>query len=165
MNNKEKLESYKRMYSWLEEQANKNKYFDEDGKISDWETLTDLYPELLTLVEDLLSNLESYVKNEEEAQKFLDNIDKVNKANKENYESKYPKIIASVYWWTKEPENEFVGEEDITEKLDEELLESLGLRYGSNLLTTINQIDYISEFIESKIDVEEYDYFFEYHGE
>lgn len=261
MNNKERLESHKRIYSWLEEQAEKNKYFDEEDRISDWETLTDLYPELLTLVEDLISHLESYVKREqelfdvenhilwidyrdykfkiyldaerntlvgevlvgdeldargfesnsldclierlerhsdeqssykyqnqlakeniqlqdrikelkreiekikqeeEEAQRFLDNVDRV---NKENYESKYSKIIATVYWWTKEPEDEFVDKENITEKLDEELLESLGLRYGSNLLTTINQIDYVSELIESKIDVEEYDYFFEYHGD
>lgn len=84
--------------------------------------------------------------------------------NKKHSETQTLKVIASVYWWTKEPEDEFIGEEDITKKLDEELLESLGLLYGSNLLTTINQIDYVSELINSKIDVEEYDYFFEYHG-
>lgn len=78
---------------------------------------------------------------------------------------KFPKIIATVYWWTKAPGDEYVNEENIVENLDEELLVSLGLRYGSSPLTNINQIDYISEFMDSDIDTEEYDYFFEYYGE
>lgn len=81
-----------------------------------------------------------------------------------NSEIQIPEVIATVYWWTKEPEDVFIDEENITKKLDEELLESLGLKYGSNLLTTTNQIDYVSELIESEIDTEKYDYFFEYHG-
>lgn len=66
MNNKERLESHHRMYSWIKEQAKKNKYLDEDYERDDWEILNDTYPELLTFVENLLSNLESYVKREQE---------------------------------------------------------------------------------------------------
>lgn len=66
MNNKERLESHKRMYSWLEEKAKENKFLDEDYKRNDWEILTDTYPELLTFVEDLISHIKELVKKEEE---------------------------------------------------------------------------------------------------
>lgn len=135
---------------------------------------SDSLTHLLTELERAVDNQISYryqsqlakenIQLQDQIKELEKEIEKI-KQNKESYESKYPKIIASVYWWTKRPEDEFVGEENITEKLDKELLESLGLRYGSNQLTTINQIDYVSELIESKIDVEEYDYFFEYHGD
>lgn len=72
MNSKEKLESHKRLYSWIEEQAKKNKYFDEEDRISDWETLENLYPELLNLVEDYESLVEMLLKDIEKLE--IDNI-------------------------------------------------------------------------------------------
>ena len=72
MNSKEKLESHKRMYSWIKEKAKKNKYFDEDDRISDWETLENLYPELLNLVEDYESLVEMLLKDIEKLE--IDNI-------------------------------------------------------------------------------------------
>ena len=65
MNDKEKLESHKRMYLWIQEQAKENKYFDEEDKISDLETLENMYPELLVLVEDLISDLDRIVNKKE----------------------------------------------------------------------------------------------------
>ena len=65
MNDKEKLESHKRMYLWIQEQAKKNKYFDEEDKISDLETLENIYPELLVLVENLISDLDRIVNKKE----------------------------------------------------------------------------------------------------
>ena len=65
MNDKEKLESHKRMYLWIQEQAKEHKYFDEEDKISDLETLENIYPELLILVEDLISDLDRVVNKKE----------------------------------------------------------------------------------------------------
>jgi hypothetical protein len=124
---------------------------------------SDSITHLITEMERAVDNQRNYRYQSELAKEIIEKNIRI-KELEQKLHSHLPKVIASVYWWTKEPEDEFIDEEDITEKLDEELLESLGLRYGSNKLTTINQIDYVSELIKSTIYVEEYDYFFEYHG-
>jgi hypothetical protein len=78
MNDKELLESYKRMYLWIQEKAKENKYFDEEDIVSDLETLENMYPELLVLVEDLISSLESVV-NKNERDKWTSFIKQVDK--------------------------------------------------------------------------------------
>lgn len=57
MNNQERLASHKRMYSWIEEEAKKNRWISEDDR-TDWIILEGCYPELLMLVEDLIRDLE-----------------------------------------------------------------------------------------------------------
>lgn len=57
MNNKEKLESHHRLYSWIKELSYKDSYLEENGQTS-WETFANRYPEIVTLVESLLANLE-----------------------------------------------------------------------------------------------------------
>lgn len=76
MDYKEKLKSHKRMYLWIQEQVKKNKYFDNEDKISDLETLEDMYPQLLNLVENLINDLEKAInKNEKDKwMKFTDEI-------------------------------------------------------------------------------------------
>jgi len=66
MNNKERLASHYKMYSWLKELCSiKPCYLGEEDK-NDWEILENRYPELLCFIEDLLSHLEEYTKREEE---------------------------------------------------------------------------------------------------
>lgn len=65
MNNLEQLESHHRMYSWLEEQIEKNYTFDDEDD-SDWQVLENRYPELLTFVESLISHVKSLVNREQE---------------------------------------------------------------------------------------------------
>lgn len=150
MNNRERLESHKRMYSWIEEKTKKNCYLDEDYKRNDWEILTDLYPELLTLVEDLISNVETLVNQEQELITHpLSDI-------------KFDEVVGTVYKWTKEPNDKFIGEENIVQKLDEKRLEALGL-LGNVQITNSRQIEYLSQYMDTDIDLDEYDYFFEYY--
>lgn len=60
MNNQERLESHKRMYSWVKEQAKKNRWLSEDDR-NDWYILEGYYPDLLTLVEDLISDMNKVI--------------------------------------------------------------------------------------------------------
>lgn len=60
MNNQEKLKSHKKMYSWIKEKGmNGCTFYDEDD--SDWVVIENRYPELMTLVEDLISDLEKII--------------------------------------------------------------------------------------------------------
>ena len=58
MNNKERLASHYRMYEWLKEQAKKNNYPGDNEDSNDWDILENRYPELLTFIEDLISDVE-----------------------------------------------------------------------------------------------------------
>ena len=70
MNNEERLKSHFRMYSWIKEQASKNKGLcwvsEDDTNQTDWEIIENVYPEIVTFIEDLLSNLKSFNKREQE---------------------------------------------------------------------------------------------------
>ena len=64
--------------------------------------------------------------------------------------------VGTIYWWTKEPNDIYIGEEDIV-KDNETFNVSL---LSSNKLT-LSQVKYLSKFMGSDIDTNSYDYFFE----
>ena len=65
--------------------------------------------------------------------------------------------VGTIYWWTKEPGDIYIGEENIVKSIDETFSLSL---YGSTQLT-LDQVKYISQFMRSDVNTDEYDYFFE----
>lgn len=127
---------------------------------------------LITEMERAVDNQISWNYQSELAKEIIEKNNRIKELEQRNYrlESKtkirkdIPEVVATLYWWTKEPENRYVSEENIVVPLNEEKLESLGLRYGSNLIKTQEQIACLSELINEKIDLDTYDYFFEYHG-
>ena len=64
--------------------------------------------------------------------------------------------VGTVYWWTKEPGDNYIGEEEIVKDSDTCFLSLI----GSNQLT-LDQVKYVSKFMYSYIDTDKYDYFFQ----
>ena len=64
--------------------------------------------------------------------------------------------VGTVYWWTKEPGDNYIGEEEIVKDSDTCFLYLI----GSNQLT-LDQVKYVSKFMYSYIDTDKYDYFFQ----
>jgi len=74
-------------------------------------------------------------------------------------------MLAALFWVDKETETQ-IGKEYLTERLNEDELEPLGLlnreRYFNGCyLENQEQVDYLSQFIKVKIELDKYDYFLE----
>jgi len=133
---------------------------------------SDSITHLITEMERAVDNQINYKYQSELAKEIIEKNRRIKELEQRNYRLKsktkimkdIPEVTATLYWWTKEPDDRYVSEENIVVPLNEERLESLGLRYGSNLIKTQEQIDCLSELINEEIELDTYDYFFEYHG-
>jgi len=97
------------------------------------------------------------------AQQMLDYIEQKEEENKYTFSEKFTKEIV-LNWYNKISEEEDyqdrLGEEALPNSITEKKLKEVGLIFGEDgaEITTQEQVDYLSQFIETKIELDKYDY-------
>lgn len=108
------------------------------------------------------------------AQQMLDYIEQKEEEEEYTFSEKSTKEI-ELNWWSKELNEigyqDLLGEETLPDSITEKKLKEVGLIFGEDgaEITTQEQVDYLSQFIETKIELDKYDYalniFYVYRGE
>lgn len=95
-------------------------------------------------------------------QKMLDYIEQKEEEEEYTYSEK-TSIQIELNWYNKYEEGYFqdlLGKETLPESITKKKLKEVGLIFGEEgaEITTQEQIEYLSQFLETKIDLDEYDY-------